>query len=126
MAFPHLASSSAVSTAPSFGFSMTEKLACNNHPLWKMQILSALKGAQLASYINPTVQPLAPFLELVKGEDKKEDPKPNPDYESWVAKDQTVLSFLLSSLSREILRQMPTMVVSAKEAWVAIEGMFAS
>jgi hypothetical protein len=62
----------------------------------------------------------------VKGEDKKEDPKPNLDYESWVAKDQTVLSFLLSSLSREILRQMPTTVASAKEAWAAIEGMFAS
>jgi hypothetical protein len=37
-----------------------------------------------------------------------------------------VLSFLLNSLSKETLGQMPTTVRSAKEAWVAIEVMHAS
>lgn len=58
--------------------------------------------------------------------DKNEEPKPNPDFESWVAKDQSVLSFLLSLLSREILGQIPSTVASAKEVWAAIEAMFAS
>jgi hypothetical protein len=50
----------------------------------------------------------------------------NPKYGPWIAKDQQVLSFLLTSLSKQILGQIPTTVKLAKEAWGAIEGMFAS
>ena len=39
------------------GCPVTEKLAKNNYPLWKMQVLSALRDAQLAFYINATTQP---------------------------------------------------------------------
>lgn len=124
MAF-HLALSSAASVAPSFGFSVTEKLARNNFPMWRMQVESALKGAQLATFIEASTVAPSPFLEPVKVEDGKES-KPNPDYVSWVAKDQTVLSFLLTSLSKEILGQMPTTVKTASEAWATILGMFAS
>jgi hypothetical protein len=62
MAF-HLASSSGASAVPSFGFTVIEKLARNNFPLWKMQVLSALKGAQLANFIDSTAEPPSPFLE---------------------------------------------------------------
>jgi hypothetical protein len=37
---------------------------------------------------------------------------------SWVAKEETILNYLLPNMSKEILRQVNT--------WVAIEGMFAS
>ena len=49
----------------------------------------------------------------------------NPEYEAWVAKDQQVLSYLLASLSKEILGQIST-EVTASAAWPAIEAMFAS
>jgi hypothetical protein len=49
----------------------------------------------------------------------------NPEYELWVAKDQQVLSYLLASLSKEILGQIST-EVTASVAWAAIEAMFAS
>ena len=49
----------------------------------------------------------------------------NPEYEAWVAKDQHVLSYLLASLSKEILGQIST-EVTASAAWAAIEAMFAS
>jgi hypothetical protein len=99
-----------------FIFPITEKLNCSNHPMWKMQVLSALRGAELATFISPTAQPPAPFLEPMKGEEKKDPPAANPNYAPWVAKDQQVLSFLLTSLSKEILRQIPTTIQSAKEA----------
>ena len=35
-------------------------------------------------------------------DDKKESPVPNPNYETWIAKDQQLLNYLLSSLSKEI------------------------
>lgn len=43
------------------------------------------------------------FLESKKGIDDKEPPVPNPDYATWVAKDEMVLNYILSNLGREIL-----------------------
>jgi hypothetical protein len=126
MAFPHLASSSNASAAPSFAYTVTKKLARNNYQLWKLQVTSALRGAQVASYILPTVAPPPPFLKAEEGADSKAEAKPNPDYESWVAKDQSVLCFLLGSLGKEVSGQIPITVAFAKEAWQAIESMFAS
>ncbi|XP_066385230.1 uncharacterized protein [Miscanthus floridulus] len=125
MVFQLASSLSSASSIISFIFSMTEKLDRKNFPMWKLQVSSALKGAQLFSFIGPNSNPPSPFLEA-KSDDKKGDMEANPDYESWVAKDQTVLSFLLTSLSKEISEQVPTTVVTAKQAWDAIEAMFAS
>lgn len=67
---------------------------------------AGLRGAQLASFISASVQPPAPFLPP-KSDDKKDaSPTPNPEYDPWIAKDQQVLNYLLSSLSREILSQI--------------------
>lgn len=49
----------------------------------------------------------------------------NPDYELWVAKDQTVLNFILSNLSKEILSQVNSEVTAAG-TWTAIQGLFAA
>lgn len=51
-------------------------------------------------------------------------PSPNPEYKKWFAKDQTVLNYLLSNLSREILGQVISSAQTATSAWAAIEGMF--
>jgi hypothetical protein len=51
-------------------------------------------------------------------------PSPNPEYKKWFAKDQTVLNYLLSNLSREILGQVVSSAQTATSAWAAIEGMF--
>jgi len=67
-----------------------------------------------------------PFIESMKGEDKKDSLALNPKFASWFMKDQQVLSFLLMSCSKEILGQIPTMIKSTKEAWTIIERMFAS
>lgn len=51
---------------------------------------------------------------------------PNHDYEAWVAKDQQVLNYLLSSLTRDILSQVATTAETTAAAWAAIQGMFVS
>jgi VanZ family protein len=102
---------------------MIEKLTRTNHPLWKGQVVSALRVVQLAGYINASAQPPTPFLDPPKGDDKKDVmPTPNPEYDPWIAKDQHVLNYLLSSLSREILSQISS-TQAAAAAWAAIEGM---
>jgi hypothetical protein len=95
-----LPSSSAASAAISLGFLLvTEKLSRNNHQMWKAQVLSALRGAQVASYIDPVVQPPPLFLPLKDDKKEEEPPIANPEFAQWVAKDQQVMSYLLTSLS---------------------------
>jgi hypothetical protein len=53
---------------------MSEKLGKNNHQMWRAQVLSALRGAQLTGYINPTTQPPPSFLPPSKGDDMKNTP----------------------------------------------------
>ncbi|CAO2206282.1 unnamed protein product [Urochloa humidicola] len=116
-------SSSASAAALSLGYPVTEKLTRNNHPLWKAQVQSALKGTQVAHFLSST--DVIPPATIAKTADKPEEQVPNPDHEAWVAKDQQILNYLLSSLSRDILIQVASLLTSAA-VWSAIEGMFAS
>ena len=106
---------------------VTEKLTRANHQSWKAQVVSALRGAQLADWLEATATPPEKFLAAEAPADGKEaePPKANPDFAPWVAKDQMVLSYLLTNLSKEILGHVNT-EVTAKGAWAKIEGMFAS
>jgi hypothetical protein len=72
---------------------ITEKLTRNNYPMWKAQVMSALRGAEVVHFIDPVVQP--PTCHLPPKEDKKVDEVP-----------VEVLSYLLTSLSREIGSQV--------------------
>jgi len=124
MVFP---SSSTVLAAISLGFlPVTEKLTRSNHAMWHAQILSALRGAQAEHFIDPAARPPEKYL-APKGNKKMDDEPPvvNPEYEKWVAKDQQVLSYLLTSLSREIGSQV-TIVTTAASAWAAIGTLHAS
>jgi len=118
-------------------FPVTERLTRNNHPMWKLQVLSALRGAQLVRFIDPEARPPEKFVAPKKiekkaaddGDDAKlaggDEPILNPEFEKWVAQDQQVLSYLLGSLLREIGSQV-TMVTMAAEAWAAIHALHAS
>jgi hypothetical protein len=94
---------------------VSEKLNRTNYQSWKAQVTSALRSAQLTKFIDPTVKPPAAFL-TPKEKDKKEPPVSNPDYELWVAKDQTILNFILSDHSKEILSQVSSDITVA-DAW---------
>jgi histone deacetylase 1/2 len=125
MAFASLSSGlSASLSLAAFLPPVTEKLHRANHQSWKAQMLSALRGAQLADWLEATAVPPAKFLPIDPAK-PDESPKPNPEYASWVSKDQTVLSYVLTNLSKEILGHVNN-EVTAKGTWAAIEGMFAS
>jgi hypothetical protein len=123
MAFASSSSVQPIVTSFATFLPVSEKLTCSNYILWKAQVHSALKGAQLANSSSQQRSPPNAFL--APKEDDKESATPNPEYATWVAKDQTVLNYLLSNLSKEILAQVSTEVTAAG-ASVAITGMFAS
>jgi hypothetical protein len=55
----------------------------------------------------------------------KEEKSANLAHETWIALDQQVLGFLLSSLSREVLQQV-TSCKNVTVAWKTIVGLFGS
>jgi hypothetical protein len=116
---------SAALSLTTFLLPVSEKLSRTNHQSWKAQVQAALRGAQLTDWLEATAQPPVRFLPKKKPDDDKEEPVVNPEYGSWVAKDQIVLSYLLTNLSKEILGHVNT-EVTAKGAWAKIEGLFAS
>jgi hypothetical protein len=64
-------------------------------------------------------------LSKKEGEDDKVSAILNKEYTAWVAKDQQVLSYLLISLSKDILLQVST-TATASDEWAGIESFFAS
>ena len=68
---------------------------------------------------------MAPEIHLITKTDGKDVKTPNPAYEEWEAADQQVLSFLLTSLSKEVMIQVSSYETAAA-AWKIIEEAFAS
>jgi hypothetical protein len=104
-------------SAFSFGFlpPVSEKLTRGNYTMWHAQVFTTLIGAQLAGYIDPTAAPPDQFVagETDKATGKKSDPVPNPAYTKWVTQDAQVLSYLFSSLSKDVFAQVASAKTSA-------------
>jgi hypothetical protein len=87
-----------------------EKLTRGNRTLWKVQILTVLCGVQLAGCLDGTNKAPAATIKIKtpteKGmmEDVKEEP--NPTFDLWKAQEKQVLSYLLTSISRDVLVQI--------------------
>lgn len=83
-----------------------------------------MHGAQLEGYLDGSEgQP--PKLVTKKDAQGKDVQKPNPEYARWIALDQQVVSYLLSSLSRDMLSHVATLK-TASQVWKALEEMYSS
>jgi hypothetical protein len=115
--------SSSSSQTMMLGPVVSEKITRDNWILWKAQFL-AIHSAQRMHYLNEeTIVPPAKITVLA--DDKKEAKVPNLDYAIWIAQNQQVLSYLLNSLTKEILGHVATKVIVAS-AWSALEELYAS
>ena len=95
----------------------------NNYLMWKAIVLPQIKGAQMGHHLDPASK--APPETLTITKDGKEEQIANFARVLWYAQQQQVQSFLMGSLSREILAQVVTLQTPA-EVWAAIEAMFAA
>jgi hypothetical protein len=102
---------------------VTERLGKGNFILWQTQVLPAVKGARLMGYLDGSTEAPDEEISVKKGEEVITET--NPAYEDWEAQDQKVLSFLVSSLSREVLPYAAG-VKTAAELWEIIQGMYAA
>ncbi|XP_021318431.1 uncharacterized protein LOC110436245 [Sorghum bicolor] len=122
-----MSSSSSSSSNPHSGLKVPKKLGKSNYPLWKAFVRSAIRGARLQGHLSGDAK--APNKEIITTEEGKEKEgkkrSPNPAFEEWEVRDQQVLNFLLSSISKDVATQVATRE-TAGDVWAAIEEMFAS
>ncbi|CAN6361752.1 unnamed protein product [Urochloa humidicola] len=97
-----MASSSTTIAFPSLGAPTTEKLTRDNFLLWKAQIMPAIRGAQLTSILDGSIP--APEKTIEISNDGKKEIVPNPAYDRWLQQDQQLLSYLVNSLSKEVIQ----------------------
>ncbi|GAY68044.1 hypothetical protein CUMW_261070, partial [Citrus unshiu] len=93
-----------VSSGTSFTFTTPIKLDRTNYTIWKQQILSSIRRNGLESYIDESKPCPERFLldRSGSGEACGED-RENPDFIAWKRQDQLLLSWIMSSMSLEIL-----------------------
>nr|XP_020190366.1 uncharacterized protein LOC109776103 [Aegilops tauschii subsp. strangulata] len=97
-------SSSSFPSSP-FVHAATEKLTKGNQVLWRVSVLSAIWGAQMAKYLDVD-QPAPPMeIEVASSDGRTTTKAPNPDFQAWYAQDQQVFSYLLTTLPREMATQ---------------------
>jgi hypothetical protein len=115
--------SSSTTTNPLLGHVVTAKLSKNNHLLWKARVLPDVRGERLEGYLTGVAKMLDEFIITTDGD--KEVKTPNLAHENWVVVGQQILSFLLSSVTRDVLQQVSTCKTAAA-AWNTIERSFGS
>jgi hypothetical protein len=96
---------------------ISEKLMRMTFLVWKVLVLSALKGAQLAKFMED----MATHMETLITDDKKTK-MPNPEFTIYAAKEQQVLNFLLSSLSNDML-EYAAAYTTPQEVWENLVSM---
>ncbi|KAL9668585.1 hypothetical protein QQ045_006121 [Rhodiola kirilowii] len=119
---------------PTITHALTLKLDENNYPLWLAQIRPLIRSRRLLSIIDGTEicppqflppQTNSPPTDGSPTSQSTAALEPNPAYDLWIQKDQTVLSWLTSSLTPPIL-SIVSRLDSAREVWIALERRFAS
>ncbi|XP_012702882.1 uncharacterized protein LOC101777117 [Setaria italica] len=116
-----MAPSSSVSN-PLLDVQIIEKLSKSKYTLWKVQVLTAIRGVRMEGYITNKIG--TPPSEI---DDKLPDGKitkvPNLAYEEWYARDQQVLGLIFSSMGKDALVQIATAKMAA-QAWQEVKSMF--
>jgi hypothetical protein len=117
-------SSSSSSAAPTcLTILVFEKLTRDTYCLWRVQMLSATRAAQLGGFIDGSER--APEKNLEVEKDSKKVMIPNPNYTGWHVQDQHFLMYLVTSLSHKLLVGVASNSTSA-DMWAAITKNFAS
>jgi hypothetical protein len=101
MSFPS-SSSSAAAPGGSLNGVVSEKLTRENYLIWHSMVLPDIRGAMLMDYLDGTAEEPEKKIKT-KDNDGKEVSVVNPEYARWIAQDQTVLSYPLRNMTREIL-----------------------
>ncbi|KAF5800218.1 putative RNA-directed DNA polymerase [Helianthus annuus] len=93
------------------------KLNSSNYLAWSQQVKLVLSLQTLLGHIDGSTKPPA---ETLSTDDKT---SPNPDYATWLAKDQAVRLLIQSSLSEEAMSEIVGLH-TARQIWLSLETAY--
>ena len=109
-------------TNSTYVFTTPIKLNQNNFMLWRSQVISSIRTNELEGFIDGShICPPRVFINL--GQDQTIVITPNPEYQVWKKQDHILLSWLLSSLSEEVLGTVVDCSTSF-EVWTTLSNQF--
>jgi hypothetical protein len=116
--------SSSSSTAAIIGAPLATKMPRANFLYWHAQVLPTLRVARVMGL--PDVSDVLPpeFLDG-KDENKKKISNPNSAYDTWITRDQPVISFNINSLSEEVLPHVSG-CAHAADVWHSLQELYTS
>ena len=109
-------------TQNTFSFKNPIKLDRFNYLLWRSQVLASIRGNRLEGFINGAKQALEESIH-VTGADGFVQRIDNPEYHNWRSQDQTLLGWLLSSISAGTLNLVINCATSF-DVWRTLERKF--
>ncbi|XP_071681415.1 uncharacterized protein [Lolium perenne] len=118
-----MASSTAMSTtalAAALGSPPSQPLTRENALIWKALVIPALRGARVLDLVEGVDKAPAETLAAENANSKKITIA-NPEYKSWIARDQQVLRWLLNGLSPDVLSHVIGLETSA-EVWASLDS----
>jgi hypothetical protein len=119
-----MSSSSSSPVFNTMSHAVAKKLTRDNFHLWKAQVWPVVRGAQLTTFLDGTKEIPEEYI-LIEKADKQWEKVPNPEYTAWLTQDQQLLSYLNSTLSKEVLGQVTSCLTSA-QVWDTVHAMYAS
>jgi hypothetical protein len=119
-----MASTSSLAASAIFSIPVSEKLNRDNFLVWRAQVLPAIRGSRLLGILDGSVAAPPAILRVEKA-DKMVEESENPAHAAWLAQDQQLLAYLLSTMIKEILVHVSSHEHAA-QVWAAITEMFAS
>jgi hypothetical protein len=122
-----MASSTAMSDtalAAALGSPPSQPLTWENALIWKALVIPALRGARVLDLVEGVDKAPAETLDAEDANGKKLTIA-NPEYESWIARDEQVLRWLLNALSPDVLAHVIGLETSA-EVWASLNSHVAA
>jgi hypothetical protein len=115
--------SSSTTTPSILAVPISEKFTKSNYPLWHAQVMLPIHAAQLEDFLTGDEKHLEKDITVMI--DEKSVKQRNPAYMAWMARDQTILGYLLSSLTCETLMHVSRCTSSA-QAWRMLADLYSS
>jgi hypothetical protein len=115
-------SSSPTTIPSSFSIPVSKKLMKTNYFLWSAQIMPPIRAAKMEGLLTST-GPMSTKLITVKTSETTQE-VPTPEYVKWLARDQALLGYILSSLMHDALMGVTTATTTVA-TWTALHGMYA-
>ncbi|KAK1629044.1 hypothetical protein QYE76_003359 [Lolium multiflorum] len=119
-----MASSSTNPLPATIGAPPAIKLTRDNFLSWQTQALPTLRGARVMGLLDGSDCCPAEFLDAEDSE-KKPMKGPNPAYDTWVMRDQQVVSYLVNSLAEDVLPHVFGLSIAAT-VWRALNNLYAA